>query len=283
MRDVNDAIENADPEKKFAPFVRTLQGVAGGFAAAQGAAALFSSESEDLQKTLVKVQGAMALSQGLNSLLELRNDFGDLAKMISTKVVSAFTTLRGALMGTGILLIASAVATLAANWEELLGWIEKSFPAFKKISAFFSNFKQMASGALASVVEGFKVVGDVVAKIFSGDFSGAIKSAKEFGSRVATAYNEGYEAKDKELKMQAALKERKFAIDMAEAQGKDVLAVKLKYLQDELTLLEKGSEEYNAKLIEIEQTRTEIRKKANERRKLEELKKAEEKKQKELK
>ena len=49
-----------------------------------------------------------------------------------------------------------------------------------------------------------------------------------------------------------------------EAQGKDVAQLQLKLLQDELSLLEKGSDEYNTKLVEIERKRTEIIKKANE-------------------
>jgi len=48
---------------------------------------------------------------------------------------------------------------------------------------------------------------------------------------------------------------------------KDTLRLKLKLLQDELKLLEKGSDDYNAKLVEIESTKTEIRKKGEEDRK----------------
>ena len=43
-------------------------GIVGGFAAAQGAMALFGSENEDLQKTLVKLQGATALLSGLQQV-----------------------------------------------------------------------------------------------------------------------------------------------------------------------------------------------------------------------
>jgi hypothetical protein len=43
-------------------------GIVGGFAAAQGAMALFGSENEDLQKTLVKLQGATALLNGLQQV-----------------------------------------------------------------------------------------------------------------------------------------------------------------------------------------------------------------------
>jgi hypothetical protein len=267
IRGVNDAIENADPEKKFAPFARTVQGLAGGFAAAQGAMALFGSESEDLEKTLVKVQGAMALSQGLNSLIEFKNDFKDLGKIVSGQVVKAFTTLRGALIATGIGALVVTLGTLIANWKEFSKAITDAFPGFKVVTDFFSNIRQIGVGTLKGLVEGFKVVGDVVAKLFEGDFSGAIDSAKKFGERVAVAYNEGYAEEDRKIKIENGLKDRKFALDLEEAKGKDVRAKRLQLLKDELSILEKGSEEYNAKLIEIETLRTEIRKDAAEKEK----------------
>jgi hypothetical protein len=267
IRGVNDAIENADPEKKFAPFSRTVQGLAGGFAAAQGAMALFGGESEELEKTLVKVQGAMALSQGLNSLLAFKNDFKALGILIINQVVKAFTTLRGALIATGIGALVVTLGTLIANWKEFSKAITDAFPGFKVVTDFFSNIKQIGVGTLKGLVEGFKVVGDVIAKLFEGDFSGAIDSAKEFGERVAVAYNEGYAEEDRKIKIENGLKDRKFALDLEEAKGKDVRAKRIQLMKDELSILEKGSEEYNAKLIEIETLRTEIRKEAAEKEK----------------
>jgi hypothetical protein len=266
IRGVNDAIENADPEKKFAPFARTVQGLAGGFAAAQGAMALFGSESEDLEKTLVKVQGAMALSQGLNSLIEFKNDFKDLGGIIVNNVVKAFTTLKGAIAATGIGLLAITVGTLVTNWKEFSKAITDAFPGFKVVTDFFKNIRQIGVGALQGLTEGFKVVGDVIAKLFEGDFTGAIDSAKTFGERVAVAYNEGFAEEDKKIKLENSIKDRQFQLDLEEAKGKDVRAKRLKLLQDELTLLKDNAELYNAKLIEIETLRTEIRKEALDKR-----------------
>lgn len=45
-----------------------IQGVAGGFAVAQGAAALFGGENKELQATMVKLQAAMALVTGLQAI-----------------------------------------------------------------------------------------------------------------------------------------------------------------------------------------------------------------------
>ena len=262
IRGVNDAIENADPEKKFAPFSRTIQGMAGGFAALQGAMGLFGSESEELQKTLLKVQSAMALSEGLNSLLEFKNDFKDLGTMIINNVVKAFTTLRGAIIATGIGALAVTVGVLVTNWKEFSKAITNAFPAFKVVTDFFKNFRQIASGTLSSIVEGFKVIGEVISKFLTGDTMGAIESAKTFGERTAKAYSEAYIETEKKISIENGLKKRKQDLDLLEAQGKDVKNARIKLMQDELSLLEKGSEEYNAKLIEIEKTKTDIRNEA---------------------
>ena len=267
IRGVNDAIENADPEKKFAPFARTVQGLAGGFAAAQGAMALFGGESQELEKTLIKVQGAMALSQGLNSLLEFKNDFKDLGKIVSGQVVKAFTTLRGALIATGIGALVVTLGTLIANWKDFSRAMTEAFPNFKVVTDFFNNFRQIGVGTLKAIVESFKVIGDVVAKLFKGEFSEAMDAAKGFGERVANAYNVGFAEEDRKVKIENGLKDRKFALDLEEAKGKDVRAKRIQLMKDELSLLEKGSEEYNAKLLEIEAVRTELRKEAAEKEK----------------
>ncbi len=53
---------------KFDVAVDAVQQLAGAFAVVQGAAALFGAENEDLQKTIAKTQGAIALLQGVQQL-----------------------------------------------------------------------------------------------------------------------------------------------------------------------------------------------------------------------
>ena len=57
--DINQRVRAlASDTKRLDAFVGAAQGIAGGFAAAQGAVALFGAENEDLNKTLLKVQGS---------------------------------------------------------------------------------------------------------------------------------------------------------------------------------------------------------------------------------
>jgi hypothetical protein len=134
LGDANSTIDAFNPDKKFQAFGQALAGVAGGFAAAQGALALFGVESENVQKQLLKVQGALALSEGLNTVLDSVQGFKNLANVIKTNVINAFTTLKGAITATGIGLLAVAVAYLIGNWEVLTQRLITSFPVIAKIA-----------------------------------------------------------------------------------------------------------------------------------------------------
>ena len=55
----------ANDNAQFAGILSGLQGVVGGFTAAQGAVALFAGENENLQKIMLKVQSLMSITMGL--------------------------------------------------------------------------------------------------------------------------------------------------------------------------------------------------------------------------
>jgi hypothetical protein len=98
MRGVADAINDADPEKFGGKFQRTAEGIAGAFSAVTGAQALFGQQSEEIEKQMLKVQGAIALTQGISAMKELKNDALDLAMSIKNTVVNAFKSLTTAQM-----------------------------------------------------------------------------------------------------------------------------------------------------------------------------------------
>ena len=128
-----------NPDAKFKAFSNALQGVTGGFAAVQGAQALFGSESENLTKTLAKVQGAMALSQGLNSVMEAKDSFKALGALIKTNVVSSFSTLRGAIISTGIGALVVGLGLLIANFDKVKKVVMNLIPGLAGIADFITG------------------------------------------------------------------------------------------------------------------------------------------------
>jgi hypothetical protein len=101
-----------NPDAKFKSFTATLSGVAGGFSAVQGAMGLVGAEGEEVQKMMLKVQSAMAISQGLQALGEAQDSFKQLTSVVGEFVTNLFK--KNAVEGTGVAITeASVVATEA--------------------------------------------------------------------------------------------------------------------------------------------------------------------------
>ena len=179
MEDFNDRVAALNPDK-FAQINTVVQGVARGFQAAQGAVALFGTQSEELEKTMVKLQGAMALAEGLEGLGKVQQQFGALASTIKGKVVSAFTTLRGAITASGIGLLAVSLAYVVGNFEKLSAAITNAIPGLKTVGA---------------------VIGDLVQKFT--DFIGVTSQ----GERNYKAFKKSIELSNEEVEQEIALME----------------------------------------------------------------------------
>lgn len=100
---------------KFGAVQKAIGGIASGFQAAQGAAALFGSESEDLQKSLLKVQAAMALAEGVKGIAEM----GDAFKIVKAVAVDAFKAIKAAITSTGIGALLVILGTIVAYWDDI--------------------------------------------------------------------------------------------------------------------------------------------------------------------
>lgn len=129
--ELKDAIGDAkaltdafNPDAKFKALTASLSGVAGGFAAVQGAIGLFGAESEEVEKTLLKVQSAMALSQGVQAVGESIDSFKQLGAVIKSttafqKINNAVTAVTGTVMKT----LGFAVDTTSTSFKVLKGAI----------------------------------------------------------------------------------------------------------------------------------------------------------------
>jgi hypothetical protein len=109
-----------NPDAKFKALSSSLSGVAGGFAAAQGGMALFGVESENVQATLLKVQSAMALSQGIQAVGESVDSFRQLNAVIQNSTafqkVNSLVTAAAAVVQK---VFTGAVNTTAASFNAL--------------------------------------------------------------------------------------------------------------------------------------------------------------------
>lgn len=110
---LKDAIADANLEARnfgsdtstFDGLLSLTSGLAGGFAVAQGAVALFGDESEELQKTLLRVNAAMAILQGLQQIqivLQKESAAAQLANTIATKAQAAALVVYNFVVGTSV-------------------------------------------------------------------------------------------------------------------------------------------------------------------------------------
>ena len=78
INDLNDTLDALNPEAKLNAFVKLGQGIQGGFQAATGALQLFGVENERITKLAQQFQGVLNLTQGINSVLQLKDVYGQL-------------------------------------------------------------------------------------------------------------------------------------------------------------------------------------------------------------
>jgi len=109
-----------NPDAKFRALTSSLSGVAGGFAAVQGGMALFGAQSEEVEATLLKVQSAMALSQGIQAVGESIDSFKQLSAVVQNS--TAFQKVNSAVTATAAVIqrvFTGAVNTTAASFNAL--------------------------------------------------------------------------------------------------------------------------------------------------------------------
>ena len=262
MGDLNEKVAGLNPDK-FARLSTLTNGVVRGFQAASGAAVLFGNTSEDIEKTIAKLQATMAFADGIQGVMDARKSFVDLGNQIKGGVVNAFTSLSAAKIAD-----AQATGTLTAAQKAYAFAVGTSTGAMKVFRA-----------TLASTGIGLLViaVGVLISKIL--DYNESIdaeaeadKKAKDEKEKLNEQLEKQY---DKTEKLNAA---REGGIDQLnrelkslEANGASAEAIfkkKQEILLEEQRILGRANasgidkaKEYADKTNEIENSKAEYKKK----------------------
>jgi hypothetical protein len=158
LGDVNAEIARAGSSTGgFDSLLQVVQGVAGGFAVVQGAAALFGDESEELQEVLLRVNAAMAILQGLQQVQAVYAARLTIARGLETAATTAQTAaqtlynivvgqsvgvmkaFRIALASTGIGLLLIALVAFVAAMRRTSAQIKQLVRDMQLINAEFEN------------------------------------------------------------------------------------------------------------------------------------------------
>lgn len=146
--------------KRIDAVVEAFRGVAAGVSVVTGAMALLGSENKELEKTLLKVQSAMAILQGVQELANLATGEG----ILKTQLLSTYQTLAGktatvmgyeisgaTAMATGGLSLLLAglvyvVSTMSDTTEETEKLKEKTKEFYKANEEAFANLQKIRAG-----------------------------------------------------------------------------------------------------------------------------------------
>ena len=139
---INTSLDDLKPDVKLAAFGKRIGGLSSGFAAATGAAALLGGESEDLQKTLVKVQAAMAFSEGIRGLADLKEGFKLLKVVLIANPIFLVATAIAAI-GTAMFALRNSIPFLGAAFDKIGETIDTVIESLKQFSDWLglSDFK----------------------------------------------------------------------------------------------------------------------------------------------
>ena len=198
---------------------RATQGVVAGFEVAAGAAGLFGSESEELEKVLMKVQSAMVLSQGLKDIKEFAPAFSNLATIIKGNVIKAFSSLRTALISLGVGALVVGIGLLVSNWDNLIKKFSLSVPTLSEIGNKIQGLIQGVTDFLGLTSEAARTndkVNESIAKNIS-ETEKQIKIAKERGEQAKALALE-----ENKLAAELVLAKRKLREDDSEENRKAV-------------------------------------------------------------
>jgi hypothetical protein len=219
-----------------------LTAVTGGFEAVQGAMALVGSENENLQLAMLKVQGAMALANGVQQVQIALNKDSALMKGVDavkttalTIATSAYTAVVGtstgalklfrlALVSTGIGAIVVGIGLLIANFDKVTDAIMGAYDKFNKLGPAVKTV----------IMVMFPLIGLIV---------GVVKALEYFGvvDDVTTKRNKANaeartKAVEKEAKLKAKISKIKqksdddyysHEINLAKANGKETYQLEL--------------------------------------------------------
>ncbi len=124
LGDVNDKIKALSSDtKRIDAVVEGFRGLAAGVAVTQGAIGLMGDENKDLEKTLLKVQSAMAVLTGVQELAKLATDKNALSNLFlstSEKLAGKSATVMGVEISAATAVATAGISLLVAGLAFLI-------------------------------------------------------------------------------------------------------------------------------------------------------------------
>lgn len=253
-----DLVDSFNPDAKFNALSRSIGGVLDGFQAFQGALGLIGVEGEEVQAAMLKVQSAMALSQGIQGVMEAKDSLLQLGTVmkstaIGQAILTAATAAYNIVVGTStglmkafrIAMISTGIGALVVGVGLLVANFDKVVNVVKNVIGYFSNLSGTAKNIISVM---FPIVGIIRLIASALEELGIVETEQEKKQRARdeatkkAANNRIYELnKEKNLReklskvMEDAYNKQDKAmsreIALLKAQGKDTTTLERARLQ----------------------------------------------------
>jgi hypothetical protein len=253
-----DLVDSFNPDAKFNALSRSIGGVLDGFQAFEGALGLIGVEGDQVQAAMLKVQSAMALSQGIQGVMEAKDSLLQLGTVmrstaIGQAVLTAATAAYNIVVGTStglmkafrIAMISTGIGALVVGVGLLVANFDKVVNVVKNVIGYFSNLSGTAKNIISVM---FPIVGIIRLIAAALEELGVVETEQEKKQRARdeatkkAANNRIYELnKEKNLReklskvMEDAYNKQDKAmsreIALLKAQGKDTTALERARLQ----------------------------------------------------
>lgn len=175
----------ANEEATFAGILSGLNGVVGGFTAAQGAVALFAGENENLQKIMLKVQSLMSITMGLQQVAQTLNKDSAFSLITLNKAKEWWNNLLAVGRGEQIASTAATAADTTATIASTAATTGNAAAEQASNTAKTASVGASTGAAAAQAVQTASATAGTVANIgLAGAFrmvGAAIKSIPVFG------------------------------------------------------------------------------------------------------
>lgn len=175
----------ANDEATFAGILSGLNGVVGGFTAAQGAVALFAGENENLQKIMLKVQSLMSITMGLQQVAQTLNKDSAFSLITLNKAKEWWNNLLAVGRGEQIASTAATAADTTATIASTAATTGNAVAEQASNTAKTASVGASTGAAAAQAVQTASATAGTVANIgLAGAFrmvGAAIKSIPVFG------------------------------------------------------------------------------------------------------
>jgi hypothetical protein len=234
-----------DPGKKFQAVAGAVSAMASGFAVAQGAMGLFGAESEEVEKTLLKVQSAMALSQGLSTIADSAKDFQRLKAIVVDALKSIATAKAVDTVATEANIVATGASTTAVAVDAT---VKGGATIATTALAVATNILNASLAILTAPI--FLVIAAIAGLVAGigyltgafGDFDGSAAAAEKANAELSREIDnlaKSTEKSNKELE-----RYNNYALEMAKASGAS--SEELRKLSEQLINNEVAEKRLNA-------------------------------------